>query len=84
MAGRLRRVREVKRLFILPLPLVVGVGLLLVLMGDDPGREALTGAGLVLLGMWSGAAVAEMFTVVARPARSSSSSDGDDEDGADL
>lgn len=62
------------------MPTLALVGLTLTILGAVKGFPVLVGAGLVLTGMWSGAAVAELFTVVARPTGASisnSSSDGD-------
>lgn len=50
------------------MPTLAVTGLALTLVGAVKGYSVLVGAGLVLTGMWSGAAVAELFTVVARPA----------------
>lgn len=57
------------------LPLLLLVGLLLLVAGWKAGLDVLTGAGLVLVGMWSGTAVADLFIVVARPSHQSEEED---------
>jgi hypothetical protein len=68
------------------LPILLAVGSLGIWAGLTQDSEILTGAGLVLVGMWSGTAVAELFVVMARPTdrylrASSSDTDEGDADG---
>ena len=56
-----------RRLILAGMPTLAVTGLALTLVGAVKAYPVLVGAGLVLTGMWSGAAVAELFTVVARP-----------------
>ena len=56
-----------RRLILAGMPTLAVTGLALTLVGAAKDYAVLVGAGLVLTGMWSGAAVAELFTVVARP-----------------
>lgn len=62
-----------RRLILAGMPTLAMVGLTLTVFGAVQNIPVLVGAGLVILGMWSGAAVAELFTMVARPTGLSSS-----------
>lgn len=72
-----------RRLILAGMPTLALVGLTLTIVGAVKAYQPLVGAGLVLLGMWSGAAVAELFTVVARPTGASISESRSDGDGSD-
>jgi galactitol-specific phosphotransferase system IIC component len=67
------------------LPLLLVVSLIILVVAVQQDNQVLLGAGLVLAGMWSGTAVAGMFTAVARPTgygSHSSSDTGDADDDA--
>lgn len=57
---------SVRRLVLAGMPTLALAGIALTLLGSVKGYPVVTGAGLVLTGMWSAVAVAELFMLINR------------------